>query len=278
MEEWESALQEQLDEPTKWKEFANVVFTNKQTINNPYHTDPSVSTYQPGTPYTFSAMVQTNESVSLSTHRIVPLKIDRADLAFMNYADAMTYAKRQAVVLDEAIEQAIYDDNAEWTDFTNTAIGGAAGSITLSSTNVDDVLLAFLREIREASGQSLLERNGAFIVWHPQHFERLEAFMMANGYMIADNVLRNSAGTVYGYRYFGIEHYTSNLLRSGRCVGGVKKAIHVYILGATYGRAYINDQDPNLESAISVVSRVDFDVTVWNNFAPVVFDIAVVTT
>src|SRR3990167_4366564 len=84
-EEWESALQEQLDEPTKWKEFASVIYTDKQTINNPYHTDPTVSSYQPGTPYTFASMVQTNESISLTNHRIIAQPIDRADLAFLNY-------------------------------------------------------------------------------------------------------------------------------------------------------------------------------------------------
>ena len=274
-EDWESALQEQLDEPTKWKEFANVVFTNFQTINNPYHTDPSVSTYQPGTPYTFAAMVQTNESISLTNHRIIAQPIDRADLAFLNYADAMTYARRQAVILDETIEQFIYDDHPEWTDFTNVTIGGAAGSITVSATNVDDICRAMLREIREASGQSLIERNGVFMVWQPANFEFLEAFMQANGFMTADSYLRNAGGTVYGLRYMGIDHYTSNLLRAGRMVGGIKKAIHLYLLNATYGKVQINDQDPNLQSGVSVVTRVDFEATVWNNLAPVVFDIAV---
>lgn len=274
-EDWESALQEQLDEPTKWKEFCDVRFTKYQTINNPYHTDPTVSTLQPGTAYSFAAMTQTNESVALNTHRIVAQPIDRADLAFLSYADAMGYARRQAVVLDEALEQAIYDDHAEWTDFTNATIGGSAGSITVSTTNVDDVCRVLLREIREASGQTLLARNGAFIVWHPGDFEKLEAFMQANGFVTADTFLKDSAGTVYGVRYMGIEHYTSNLLRAGRCVGGVKKAITVYLLDATYGKVQINDQDPSLLSGISVVSRFDAAITTWNNFSTVVFDIAV---
>lgn len=273
-EEWADQLQEQLDEPTKWKDFANVVFTDKYTINNPYHTDPSVSTLERDTPFTLATITQTNESINVSNSRVIAQQIDRAVLAQSTYADQMSWARRQAVVLDETIEQAIYDDHAEFTDFTNTAIGGLAGSITVSASNVDDVCRAFLREIRQASGQSLLKRNGAFIVWHPGDFEQLEAFAMANGYVNADNYLRNSAGAVEGLRYMGIDHYTSNLLRSGRFVGGIKKAIHVYLLNATYGKVKVTDGEAGLRSSVIVNTRIDFDTTVWNNMASVVFDMA----
>ena len=273
-EMWEDSVQEQLDEPTKWKDFAKVVFTNKYTVNNPYHVDPSVSTLERDTPFALATITQTNESINVSNPRIVAQQIDRATLAQSTYADVEDWAKRQAIILDETIEQAIYDDHAEFTDFTNTAIGGGAGSITVSGSNVDDVIRAMLREIRQASGQGLLKRNGAFIVWHPGDFEQLEAYMMANGFATADNVLRNSAGAVEGYQYMGVTHYTSNLLRAGRFVGGIKKAICVYLLDATYGKVKVTDGEGGLRSSVIVNTRIDFETTVWNNFVPVVFDMA----
>lgn len=273
-EEWADQLQEQLDEPTKWKDFARVIFTDKYTINNPYHTDPSVSTLERDTPFTLAPITQQTESVNVSNSRIIAQQIDRAVLAQSTYADAMEWARRQGIVLDEAIETFIYNDHAEYTDFTNTAIGGAAGSITVSSSNVDDILRAMTREIRQASGQGLMKRNGMFIVWHPGDFEQLEAFMMANGFVTADSYLRNAAGAVEGIQYGGITHYTSNLLYPGRFVGGIKKAIHVYILNSTYGKVKMTDGEAGLRSSIIVNTRVDFDSTVWNNLAVVVFDMA----
>jgi hypothetical protein len=271
-EEWADALQEQLDEPTKWKDFANVVFTDKYTINNPYQTDPSVSTLERDTPFSLATITQATESINVSTSKIIAQQIDRAVLAQSTYADKMEWARRQGVVMDEAIETAIYNDHAEYTDFTNTAIGGSAGSITVSASNVDDICRAMLREIRQASGQGLLKRNGAFIVWHPGDFEQLEAFAMANGFVTADSYLKNAAGAVEGIRYMGIDHYTSNLLYAGRFVGGIKKAIHVYLLNSTYGDVRMTDGEAGLRSSVIVNTRVDFDTTVWNNLAGVVFD------
>ena len=277
-EEWADQLQEQLDEPTKWKDFAKVIFTDKYTINNPYHTDPTASTLERDTPFTLATVTQTNESINVSNSRVIAQQIDRAVLAQSTYADQMEWARRQGIILDETIEQFIYDDHPEFTDFTNTAIGGGAGSITASASNVDDICRAMLREIRQASGQGLLKRNGAFIVWHPGDFEFLEAFMMANGFVSADNFIRNAAGAVEGLRYMGIDHYTSNLLRAGRFVGGIKKAICVYVLNSTYAKVKVTDGEAGLRSSVIVNTRVDFETTVWNNLVGLVFDMATAAT
>ena len=257
-EEWADALQEQLDEPAKWKDFSKVIFTDKYTVNNPYHTDPSVSTLERDTPFTLASLSQTNESINVERSRVIAQQIDRAVLAQSTYADQMEWARRQAIVLDETIESFIYADHAEFTDFTNTAIGGAAGSITVSASNVDDICRAMLREIRQASGQGLLKRNGAFIVWHPSDFEQLEAFAMANGFVSSDNYLRNAAGAVEGLFYMGISHYTSNLLVDGRFVGGVKKAINVYLLNSTYGKVRVTDGEAGLRSSVIVNTPIYF--------------------
>ena len=277
-EEWSDALQEQLDEPSKWKDFCNVIFTDEDTVNNPYHTDPAASAYNRGTPYSYATMTQTNESITLAQDFVVPLPIDEVTLAQSRYADAMQWAKRIGVVLDERIETSIYQDHAEWTDFTNATLGGAAGSITFASTNVDDFLRILRREINQANGQRLLDRNAGFVVWKPADFVQLEAFMQANGFSLADKFLKEGASSFGGVFYGGFFHYTSNLLPSGRCLAGVRKAIYVYIHRAAYGKVKIIEHDPNNQAGIALRGRVLFEPTVWNNLVPVVFDVATVAT
>ena len=274
-EDWAETLQAQLDEPNKWKEFCDVVYTKFYTLNNPYHTDATVQTNERGTPYTYQLVSQTNQSVNINVSRILPQFIDRATLSQSTYASQMEMAKRQGVLIDEAIESYIYQLHASYTDFTNVDIGGGAGSITVSASNVDDVCRGLLREIRQANGQSLLERHGAFIVWNPSDFEKVEAFAQANGFNSADKYLKDGAGAVRGVHYFGIDHYTSNLLVATHALGGVKKSIFLGINTDLYGQVMIDDKDPSQRSGVSVVSRVDFGVTVWNNLIPVIFDIAV---
>ena len=279
-EEWSDALQEQLDEPSKWKAFCNVIFTDKDTVNNPYHTDPSTSAYNRGSPYSYAQMAQTNESITLAQDHILVLPIDEMTLAQSNYATAMEWAKRIGVLLDERIEIVIYGDHPEWTDFTNTTMGGASGSITFSATNVDNFLRILRREIVQAEGGGLLARNKGFVVWQPADFVFMEEFMQLNGYGLADKFLERGGGEADagGIYYGGFWHYESNLLPAGRAVAGVNKAISVYISRTGYGKIKLIQEDPNNQAGIAIRGRVLFEPTVWNNLAGVVFDVATVAT
>lgn len=273
-EEWTDTLQAELDEPNKWKDICNVEYTNTKVLHNPYLTDMTVQSYSRGSVYTHQAITETDDNVNISTTKIAPQYLDRADMAQMTFYRQMDIAKRQAVLLNEAIESAVFAAHASFTDFDNASIGGSAGSITVSATNIDDIITGIRREIREANGEGLLERNGGFIVWRPADMELLEKFCMANGYQFADNVLEN--GLKQGKNALGFTHYTSNLLTAQHVVAGVKKAIHLGILRDTYGQIVVNDKDPGEHSGVSVVSRVDYAVKVWNKMVPVVFDVIVV--
>ena len=188
----------------------------------------------------------------------------------------MELATRQAILLNESIEEAVYDDHGNMTDFGTSDIGGGGSStsqITVSVTNVDDIIRGLGKTIREAEGESLWERNGAFFVWRPADFEVLEAYMQANGFASADRALVKGIGMRIDY--MGFTHYSSNLLDANHVIAGVKKAPTVGILKATYGQIMVNDKDPDSVSGISVVSRVDFKEKIWVKTKPVVFDINV---
>ena len=275
-EEWPLKLQEELDEPNKFKDICRVEYTNSRVIHNPYLTDMTVQTGLRGTNYTFQGVVETDESVTINTFNIAPQFIDRADLAQSTFLKQMEMAERQGILLNEAIETAVYADHGNMTDFGLVSIGGggaATDTITVSATNIDDIVRAVRREVLEANGASMLQRNGLFFVWRPADFEYLEAFAQANGFTLSDQALRD--GLSGGVKLLGATHYTSNLLTTNHNMAGINKAPYVGILKDTYGQIMVDEKDPTGISGISVVSRVDFKEKIWFKTKSVVFDINV---
>jgi len=274
--EYLTTLQDRLSETAKWKEIAKVEYTDTQVIHNPYLTDVTANDGTRGTAYTPEAVTTTDDTITINSFKIAAQYIDRADLAQKTFAGWMELADNQGVVLNEAIETAMYANHAEYTNFDNASIGGAAGNITVAESNVDDIIRGMKREIREANGETLMDRNGAFIVWRPADFEKLEAYVQAQGFSTADGALKD--GTNQGFRYMGVEHYSSNKLASGHLFGGVKKALHLGICKSTYGK--VNEiEDPVVSggqiSGLGINSRVDFKFKAWAKVAPVLFDILV---
>lgn len=274
--EYETKLQERLSENNKWKRICKVEYTDTQVLHNPYLTDVTANTGTRGTGYTPEAVTTTDDTITINTFKIAAQYIDRADLAQKTFSGWMELADNQGLVLNEAIETAMYANHAEYTDFDNASIGGAAGDITVSETNVDDIIRGMKREIREANGDTLMDRNGAFIVWRPADFEKLEAYVQAQGFSTADGALKD--GTSQGFKYMGVEHYTSNKMTSKHLFGGVLGVLHLGICKSTYGQ--INEiEDPVVSGAqisgLGINSRVDFKFKAWAKVAPVLFDILV---
>lgn len=275
-EDWAIKAQERLSENNKWKEICNVEYTDTKVLHNPYITDAAVQSGTRGSAYTHQAIVLTDETVDINTFKILPQLIDRADLAQQTYVKQMELADSQGVLLNEAIETAMYAEHAQFTNFDNASIGGAAGNITVSEANIDDIIRGMKREIREANGENLMDRNGAFIVWRPADFEKLEAYAQAQGYNTSDGFLKN--GTSQGFIYMGVAHFSSNKLTAGHLFGGVKKLFHLGICRSTYGQVVVDSEPATSGGAVSgiaVVMRVDFKFKAWFKTVPVLFDILV---
>lgn len=275
-EDWAVKAQERLSENNKWKEICDVRYTNTKVLHNPYFTDATVQSGTRGSAYTHQDITLTDESIDITTFKILPQFIDRADLAQTTYTSQMQLADSQAVLLNEAIETAMLAAHAQWTNFDNSAIGGAAGNITVSASNIDDIIRAMKREIREANGENLANRRGMFIIWRAADFELLEAFVQANGFSTADGALKD--GTSQGFKYMGVEHYSSNKHASGHLFGGVKKTFTLGIVKDTYGQVIVDNEPATSSGAISavaVVMRVDYAFKAWANTKPVLYDILV---
>lgn len=275
---YEDVLQDRLDHPTTWKEMCDVTITDTKVISSSYmSTTPSVQTVTRGTGHSMQTFAETAETLDIATGRDLGLFVDWADLAQSNWTKPAELFDRIGALLNEYIESAVLAQHASWTDFDNASIGGAAGNIAVSASNIDDIIRGIKREIREANGQMLMNQNGVGIVWRAADFEILEAFVQANGFTTADQALKE--GTVEGLRYLGVDHYWSNNNTAGHLFAGVKKLQRLGILRGTYGRAHTIDfpaGDTNTYlSGRSFYSRVDIGHLTPTAYKPCLFDINV---
>lgn len=275
-EEFETKLQERLSAPTVWKEVCKVIYTDTRVVHNPYLTDATVGTGSRGTGYTSTAAATTDDSITISTYKYCAQHIDRADLAQKTFSDWMEMADNMATMLNETIETAMLAEHAQWTNFDNASIGGAAGNITVSVSNVDDIIRAMKTAIRTAGGGEMMNRNGAFIVWREADFEKVEALASSQGFNTADDALKN--GIKQGFKYGGVEHYSSSKHASGHVFGGVKKCFTAGILKSTYGKMQ-DIMNPVVGGAqisgIGLETRVDYGFEAWVKVTPILFDILV---
>lgn len=275
-EAFETKLQERLDAPMVWKEVCKVDYRNDRVLHNPYLTDSTVGTGTRGTAYTSTAVATVDDTLTISTYKYSAQHIDEADLAQKTFSDFMEIADNMGVMLNEAMETAMLAEHAQWTNFDNASIGGSAGNITVSVSNVDDVIRAMKTAIRTAGGADLMSRNGAFIIWREADFEKVEALASSQGFNTADDALKN--GIKQGFVYGGVEHYSSSKHAAGHVFGGVKKAFHAGVVKATYGKMkeIVNPVVGGGQiSGLGLESRIDYAYKAWAKTTPVLFDILV---
>jgi hypothetical protein len=275
---FEDVLQDRLDHPTTWKEMLDVMITDTRVISTSYiSTPPTVNTVTRGTGLVADTFVETAETLTISTGRDLGLFVDWGDLAQSPWTKPAELFDRIGALLNEFIESDFLAQHADWTNFDNAAIGGGAGNITVSASNIDDIIRGVKREIRENNGQSQMNQNGVGFVWRAADFELLEAFVQANGFQTADQALKE--GTVEGLHYLGVDHYWSNEHTAGHVFAGVKKTTRLGILRGTFGRAHTIDfpaADTNTYlSGRSFYSRVDIGHLTPTAHAGNVFDVLV---
>jgi hypothetical protein len=275
---FEDVLQDRLDHPTTWKEMCDVTVTNTRVISSSYmSTTPSVQSVTRGTGVALQTFAETAETMTISTGRDLGVLVDWGDFYQSPWTKKAELFDRIGALLNEYIESAVLARHASWTDFDNASIGGSAGNITVSASNIDDIIRGVKREIREANGGSMMKQNGVGFVWRAADFELLEAFAQANGFASSDKFLIE--GTLEGLRYLGCDHYWSNDHTAGHVFAGVKKIERLGILQGTYGRAHTIEfpaADSNtFFSGVAFYSRVDIGHLTPTAHAGLVFDITV---
>lgn len=274
--EYETKLQERLSAPTIWKEICLVKYTNSGILRNPYLTDSTIGTGTRGTGYTSTAVETTDDTVSITTYVYSAQHIDDADLAQKTFSDFMEIADNMGTMLNEKVETQMLLEHAQWTNFDNASIGGAAGNITVQISNIKTIISKIKEAIRTAGGAELAARNGIFIQWREADFTLVELLASSEGFNTADDALKN--GIKQGFKYMGVEHYSTSKNVAGHVFAGVKKAFMLGIVKATYGKVktIINPVVGGAQiSGIGLESRVDNKFKAWTKMVPVLFDVLV---
>ena len=275
--EYETKLQERLNAPMVWKEILNVHYTDSGILRNPYLTDSTVSTGTRGTGYTSVAVATVDDTVTISVYLYSAQHIDDADLAQKTFSDFMEIADNMGTLLHEKVETSMLLEHPQWTNIDNTNLGGAAGNITVSISNIKQIIAAMKTAIRNAGGAEMANRHGMFIQWREADFEKVELLASSEGFNVADDALQN--GIKQGFKYLGVEHYSTSKNVATHVFGGVKKSMDVGIVKSTYGRmkTIVNPVVATAQiSGIGLESRIDLAFKVWTKMVPVAFDINVV--
>ncbi len=229
-----------------------------------------------GTAYGFADFTLTNDTLQIDQKDMVPVFIDRADMAQTQYLNQMEIATRQGALLVDVIETAMLVDHASWTDVGQTAgviTSGVTTKITVTSSNIDDIVRGIRRIVNVANGTSQAERDGIFFVWRPADYEALEQFAQANGFNLADLALKNGI-PVKGFPYLGAFHYISNSHATNHVFAGVRKIMRIGILRTTWGQLVIT-QDPNLQSGTGLIARADHGVQSPLGLSTILYDVNV---
>lgn len=289
---WENKLARRLDKPQNWKEVNDVVYTDTQTYNFPListSNEPAVATLTNtaagrstlSNVIPFIDVTETNQTLSIVTAEIDSVYIDYADQAQSNYAKLGEMGNLLGKKLNERLEAISLANHASWTDFGDTGagvVGLTSTDLTISATNIDDVIRGVIEQITTANGFDLYMENGGFAIWKPAEWTYLVQFMQANGFQFADAALRDGGKSTLGKEAMGLVHYVSTQHASGgHTMAGVRGVQKLGILKSTYGKIYTNEMPASSTagslSGTQIHSRVDYGLLVPTNLLPVIFDI-----
>lgn len=288
---WENKLARRLDKPQNWKEVNEVVYTDTQAYNFPListSNEPAVATLTNtaagrstlSNVIPFIDVTETNQTLSIVTAEIDSVYVDYADQAQSNYAKIAEMGTLLGKKIGERAEAISLGNHASWTNFGDTG-GGVLGlsstAITVSATNVDDIVRGIIEQIITANGYGVYLEKGGFVVWRPSDWTFVTQFMQANGFNQADAALKN--GGSLGVDYMGLNHYVSTQHSTGHVMAGVRESQKFGILNSTYGKVYVNEMPASSTagslSGTQIHTRLDYGLLVPTNLLPVLFDVNV---
>jgi len=262
-------MRARINKPTTWTDVLDVKYSdNKAVLNGYMSTGPDLAGGTRGTAYAYKDFALTVETLAIDQIQQIAMFIDEADRYQQNYVNQMTLADYQGKKTVEKIESLALAQYGSWKDFGQADLDNTGDddttAITVSASNIDDIIRAIKRKLYANNGVELAVEKGMFIVWRAADFELLEAFVQANGFTEADIALKNGIPVQKAFRYMGVDHYLSNSHTAGHVFAGIKKMGEIGILRGTYGKCKFLE-DPPISvttnapaSGLGIVSRVDF--------------------
>lgn len=297
-QDWALKIATRLDKPQNWKEVNDVTYSDTQivvlplvsTANEPAVTAGQFAAAADRSDVTkvvpFVSLTQTTETLSIVSTDIDNVYVDFADQAQSRYSNQMAVADLLGKKIGERVESLTLAQHAAWTNIGDDGSGNVALSstnLTVTATNIDDIIRGIIQQIQAANGFALLQENGAFAIWRPQDWTALMTFAQANGFTTADNALQGSSmnanGGLVGIPYMGLYHYVSTLHTANHVMAGVRKTQKLGLLRSTFGSPYFVDHPASSTagflSGTSIYSRLDYGFKLPTNLAPVLFDVNV---
>lgn len=255
-------MRSRVNRPQCWMDVLNVKYTNNRTVVNSYmSTEPTAVAGTRGTAYVYGDFTLTADTLTIDGIKMIPVFIDEADRHQQTYVNQMTIADFQGKKIGEKIESLMLAEHSSWNDFgvgdlANTSTDDTT-KITVSATNIDDIIRAIKRKLYKNNGVDKAVENGIFIIWRPEDYELLEGFVQANGYTEADIALKNGIPVQKGFYYGGVTNYLSNDHTANHIFAGIKRQGELGILSGTFGQVKFIE-DPGLKSGLGIVSRLDY--------------------
>ena len=257
-------MRDRINAPTTWKDVLNVKISDSYSIISGYHTkatEPAGASLTRGTAYTYEDITTAADTLTISSSWKVAMLVDEADRYQQTYMTQMSIADYQAKKLNEKIESLALIAAAAGTNFGAGDLANSSTddstAITISASNIDDVIRAVKRKIYKNNGVEFAVEKGIFFVWRPEDFELLEAFVQANGFTEADIALKNGIPVQKAFHYMGVDHYLSTSNYTGHVFAGIKGMMEIGLLRGTYGSVKFIE-DPGLVSGLGIVSRIDY--------------------
>ncbi len=290
---WETSLAKRLDKPQNWKEVNDVVYTDSQTYNFPLvstSNEPAVATLTNtaagrsllSNVIPFVSVTETNETLSIVTAEIDSVYMDYADQAQSNYAKVSAMADLLGKKMGERLEAVSLGNHANWTNIGDNGTGGvglATTALTVSASNIDDIVRGIIEQINTANGTTIYMEQGGFVVWRPSDYTFLVQFMQANGFSFADAALRDGGKSMLGKDAMGLTHYLSTGHSAGHVMAGVKGVQKFGLLNDTFGQIYRAEMPASSTagslSGTQIHTRADYGLLVPTNLAPVIYDVNV---
>ena len=177
-------MRERIATPTTWNDILDVQYNDNRTIvRTAMTTEPSVVGGTRGTAYNYEAFTIASDTQTINQYYNIPIFIDEADRVQQDYVNAMSLAEFQGDKISEKLESLALAQHSSWMDFGLTDLNNTAdddtATITVSTSNVDDIIRAIKRKIYANNGVDFAVKNGLFIIWRAADFEMLEAFVQA---------------------------------------------------------------------------------------------------
>ena len=259
-----TSLRERLNRPTNWKDVLEVKISDIRTIvTGALTVEPALQSGTRGSVYTYQDATIAATTLTINQYEDLPIFIDEADRSQQAYWGGPEVAEYHGKRTSERVQALMLAQHTSWVDFgagdlANSSVDDTA-QITVSASNVDDLIRAIKRKVRTNNGDEIAVEKGYFSIWRSSDLELLEAFVQASGFSTADVALKS--GVPSSFLYLGMNHYLSTNHTANHLFAGVRKVgKDIGILRGTWGKVKFleNPAASGGElSGLGVVSRLD---------------------